>query len=366
MEKVRLFGLHLVPLDVREDARLFRSALDELLRAYNQHDGYAALPEVEKQALLNRELVSKRPLFPLEPAFSETTNRVISTWRMVAKAHRRFGPNVIDSVIASMTTAPSDVLTMLLYAHEVGVNLAVDLVPLFETIDDLERAPEIMETLFNNVLYMEHLKTRGLRQQIMLGYSDNKDGGYLSSNWNLYVAQQALSEVCAKYTIDIRIVSRARRQHWPRRWPTAQFCCQPPGVMRGGIGIHGAGRGNGLPLQQRAHRLPPLAAGDARRADGGRFANAPRSRALEWRQAMHKLADVGEKTYRKFVYETPGFLDSYQATPINELARLPRSAVVRQSARRAASKPCALSPGCFRGCRAARLSRSLVRCRDGA
>ncbi len=325
MEKVRLFGLHLVPLDVREDARLYRSTLDELLRAYGQHEDYAALPEVEKQALLNRELVSKRPLFPLEPAFSETTNRVIATWRMVAKAHRRFGPNVIDSVIASMTTAPSDTLTMLLFAHEVGVNLAVDLVPLFETIDDLERAPEIMETLFNNALYMEHLKTRGLRQQIMLGYSDsNKDGGYLSSNWNLYVAQQALSEVCAKYTIDLELFHGRGGSIGRGGGPTNRaILSQPPGVMRGRIKITEQGEVIAYRysnahiayrhLQQVMHAVL-TAVGRPRR---------PRSSwngARRWRQ----LSQNSEDAYRKFVYETPGFLDYwYQATPINELARLP-------------------------------------------
>src|SRR5690606_24351759 len=175
--------------DIREDARLHIAALDELFRAYGQCDNYAQLPEAEKQALLTREILSRRPFFPAEPQFSETTNRVISTWRMIAEAQRRYGKMVIDSVIASMSTAPSDILTMLLLGREVGVQNDVDLVPLFETIDDLKAAPEVMEGLFNNPEYRKHLEARGMRQQIMLGYSDsNKDGGYLASNWNLYVA----------------------------------------------------------------------------------------------------------------------------------------------------------------------------------
>ena len=325
MEKVRLFGLHLVPLDVREDARLHRAALDELLRAYGQHDGYATLAETDKQALLNRELITKRPLFPIEPAFSETTNRIIATWRMIATAHRKYGTNVIDSVITSMTTAPSDVLNMLIFAHEVGDSPAVDLVPLFETIDDLERAPEIMEVLFNNALYMEHLQTRGLRQQIMLGYSDsNKDGGYLSSNWNLYVAQQALSEMCAKYNVDLELFHGRGGSIGRGGGPTNRaILSQPPGVMRGRIKITEQGEVIAYRysnaniayrhLQQVMHAVL-TAVGSPTHPEV----------KLEWRQAMHKLSEVGERTYRKFVYETPGFLDYwYQATPINELARLP-------------------------------------------
>lgn len=325
MEKVRLFGLHLVPLDVREDARLFRSTLDELLRAYHQHEGYAKLPEDEKQAILNHELLSKRPLFPLEPAFSETTNRVIATWRMIARAHRRYGTNVIDCVITSMTTAPSDVLTMLLYAREVGVSASIDLVPLFETIDDLERAPQIMETLFNNPIYMEHLKGRGLHQQIMLGYSDsNKDGGYLSSNWNLYVAQQALSEMCARYGVDLELFHGRGGSIGRGGGPTNRaILSQPPGVMRGRIKITEQGEVIAYRysnaniafrhLQQVMHAVL-MAVGSP----------TPPEVRPEWRTAMAALSDIGEQTYRKFVYETPGFLDYwYQATPINELARLP-------------------------------------------
>src|SRR5690606_24010370 len=97
IQKVKMFGLHLVPLDIREDARLHIAALDELFRAYGQCDNYAQLPEAEKQALLTREILSRRPFFPAEPQFSETTNRVISTWRMIAEAQRRYGKMVIDS-----------------------------------------------------------------------------------------------------------------------------------------------------------------------------------------------------------------------------------------------------------------------------
>ncbi len=325
MEKVRLFGLHLVPLDIREDARLHRSTLDELMRCYGQVTEYTALPEAEKQAILNRELAGMRPLFPIEPAFSETTNRVIATWRMIAQAHRRYGTRVIDSVIASMSTAPSDILSMLLFAREVGVSEQVDLVPLFETIEDLQHASAIMEALFENPVYMTHLRTRGMRQQIMLGYSDsNKDGGYLSSNWSLYVAQQALSETCARYGVDLELFHGRGGSIGRGGGPTNRaILSQPPLVMRGRIKITEQGEVIAYRysnthiarrhLQQVMHAVL-LALG------------APSELEVrpEWRDAMDVLSTTGETAYRKFVYETPGFLDYwYQATPINELARLP-------------------------------------------
>ena len=122
VRKVQVFGLHLVPLDIREDARLQAATLDELFRRYGIVAHYASLPEAEKQALLSREIANPRPFFPADTtALSETSQRIIATWRMIAEAHRCYSPAVIDTVIASMSQQPSDVLVLLLMATEVGV-----------------------------------------------------------------------------------------------------------------------------------------------------------------------------------------------------------------------------------------------------
>src|SRR5439155_7036278 len=121
VRKVQVFGLHLGPLDIREDARLQAATVGVLFRQYGSVANYAALPEADKQALLSREITNPRPFFPSDTTpFSETTQRIIATWRMIAEAHRRYGPAVIDTVIASMSQQPSDVLAMLLMATEVG------------------------------------------------------------------------------------------------------------------------------------------------------------------------------------------------------------------------------------------------------
>ncbi len=325
MEKVRLFGLHLVPLDVREDARLHRSTVAELLKYYGQVENYADLPEAEKQALLTREISNPRPFFPLDPNFSETTNRVIATWRVIAQAHRRYGKTVIDSVIASMSTAPSDTLTMLLFAREVGVQDDVDLVPLFETIEDLRDASEVMAALFNNPEYHKHLEIRGMRQQIMLGYSDSsKDGGYIASNWNLYMAQQALAEVCGRYGVKLELFHGRGGSIGRGGGPTNRaILAQPPKAFQGPIKITEQG-------EVIAYRYSNEAIA---RRHLQQVMNAvlislgsPLKPEIssEWRSAMNQLSQNSEEAYRKFVYETSGFLDYwYGATPINELARLP-------------------------------------------
>ena len=139
IQKVRLFGLHLVPLDIREDARLHRAALDEIFREYGLCESYLNAPEAERQALLEREIANPRPLFPLEPAFSDTTNMIIATYDgrgapSLWLARDRHGDRQLQ-------LRSDDVLALLLFGARGGINDALDLVPLFETIEDLRSAP---------------------------------------------------------------------------------------------------------------------------------------------------------------------------------------------------------------------------------
>lgn len=335
LSKVELFGLHLVPLDIREDARQHAAALEEMFRYYGRHAHYRQLDESDKQMLLTMEIANPRPFFPIEPKFSEATNRIIATWRMIAQAHRLYGKVVIDTVIASMSQQPSDILALLLLAVEVGVADDVDLVPLFETIDDLQHAPQVMTALFANPEYRKHLAARGSRQQIMIGYSDSgKDGGYLASNWNLYTAQQALAEVCAAHGIALELFHGRGGSIGRGGGPTNQaILSQPPLSMQGAIKITEQGEviayrySNSEIARRHLHQvlnavLVVMAVPPARE---------PRP---EWRDAMDELAESGRKAFRRFVYETRGFVEYWQqATPINELANLPISS--RPAKRRA-------------------------------
>jgi len=329
VRKVRLFGLHLVPLEVREDAGLHAAALDELFNYYGIEQSYSCLPEAEKQKLLTAEIRNKRPLFPSEVMiFTETTQSIIRTWRMIAEAHARYDAIVIDTVIASMTRQPSDVLALLLFAREVGIDNDVYIVPLFETIDDLYRSPEIMETLFDNAEYHKHLVARagkrGLRQQVMIGYSDSsKDGGYLASNWNLYNAQRILSEKCVEKGVSLELFHGRGGSIGRGGGPTNRaILSQPPESLRGGVKITEQG-------EVIAYRY-------SNRGIGHRHLNQVLNAVLlgmglqeqhfvptRYYDVMAQLSELSQSYYRKFVYETDGFLDYWQqATPINELARM--------------------------------------------
>jgi len=325
IQKVRLFGLHLVPLDVREDARVHRAALDEIFRAYGLCESYENASEAERQALLAREIANPRPLFPAEPAFSPVTNRVIATWRMIAEAHRRYGPQVIGTVIASFTTEPSDVLALLLLASEVGVSDALDLVPLFETIQDLENAPRVMDALYAHPVYQAHLARRENAQRVMLGYSDSsKDGGYLASNWGLYRAQRQLAAVSQQHGVLLELFHGRGGSIGRGGGPTNRAIrAQSPRAMQGRISITEQGeviayRYSNAAIARR-HLQQILHAVLSELGTPSYTESKP-----EWRSAMDRLAQAGEDAYRAFVYETPGFLDYWQqATPINELAMMP-------------------------------------------
>ena len=329
VRKVRLFGLHLVPLEVREDANLHVAALDELFSRYAIAQNYSGLPEDEKQELLTAEIRSKRPLFPNDiSVFNEPTQSIIRTWRMIAEAHAKYDSIVIDTVIASMTRQPSDVLAMLLFAREVGIDNDVYIVPLFETIDDLYRSSAIMEKLFDNAEYRKHLVARagkrGLRQQVMIGYSDSgKDGGYLASNWNLYNAQRILTQKCVDKGVSLELFHGRGGSIGRGGGPTNRaILSQPPESLHGGVKITEQG-------EVIAYRY-------SNRGIGHRHLNQVLNAVLmgmgmqerhqapsNYYEVMARLSEISQECYRKFVYESDGFLEYWQqATPINELARM--------------------------------------------
>jgi phosphoenolpyruvate carboxylase len=341
--RVHVFGLHLLPLDIREDAQRHANAVNEMLRAYGIQENYLKLDETEKQRILTDEIRSSRPFFPAEPNFTAPTNEVIRTWRMIHTAHKQYGTTVIDSVIASMTQHPSDILTMLMFASEVGIQDDVDIVPLFETIDDLHQAREILGAVFANPEYRKHLEVRGMRQQVMIGYSDsNKDGGYLASNWGLYIAQQMLSEFCDQHGVTLELFHGRGGSIGRGGGPTNKaILSQPPSSLSGRIKMTEQG-------EVIAYRYSNE---DIARRHLHHVVNAvvvalgapPKANVKpEWRDVMETISETGRVAYRKFVYETSGFLDYWeQATPINELSSLPMS-----------SRPAKRRGGGFAGLRA--------------
>ncbi|MCG8373597.1 MAG: phosphoenolpyruvate carboxylase, partial [Balneolales bacterium] len=194
-------------------SRLHEETVAELLSKGNVIDNYAELSEEEKIRLLDDELKNPRPLSPFRSERSEVANRVMTVFEEI-RDMLTLDPNSFGSYIISMTHGVSDMLEVLLIAKELGlwsyidgkVATKLDVVPLFETIEDLGASANLMAQMFDDPLFRKQVEARGNFQEIMLGYSDsNKDGGYWMANWALNKAQYSLGTMCRQYGIDFRL-----------------------------------------------------------------------------------------------------------------------------------------------------------------
>lgn len=207
VRSVQVFGFHMASLDIRQHARHHRQAASEVFARNEIVEPYIDLPESEKIKVLTHELESPRPWTGGRQAdggfgFSPETNDLLTLFRLIRSAQDANGDDSIKTYIISMTEGVSNLLEVLLLAEDAELFGRLDIVPLFETVDDLLAAPGIMQALFEHPVYARHLRQRGGQQQIMIGYSDsNKDGGYLRANWMLFTAQRKLAEVCLQNNV---------------------------------------------------------------------------------------------------------------------------------------------------------------------
>ncbi len=211
--RAKVFGFHLISLDIRQHSNVHAESVEELFKLAGVIESYDELPEFEKCKILERELKNPRPLLPRKAAMSDLTNSVLRTFEIIQKAIQS-DRDAIGCYIISMTHEVSDMLEVLMLAKEAGmweirdgnVQCPLDIVPLFETVDDLANAEQLMEQLFRNEIYKLHLKARNNFQEMMLGYSDsNKDGGFWMANWSLHKAQEALARICQHHHIAFRL-----------------------------------------------------------------------------------------------------------------------------------------------------------------
>ena len=233
--QARIFGFHLATLDLRQHSERHQAALGEVFARWGLSEDWASLPEEAKVERLTAEILSPRPLTPARLDFSEPTNETLEVFRLARRAHDRMGPAAIDSYVISMTRGASDVLAVLLMAKDAAVADSLDVVPLFESVADLHAAPAIMEQLFANPAYSRHLAARGRGQQVMIGYSDsNKDGGYLSANWELHLAQRALGSLCQREGVRLTLFHGRGGTVGRGGGPTNRaILAQPPESVRG-------------------------------------------------------------------------------------------------------------------------------------
>jgi len=364
LSQARLFGFHLARLDIREHKDKYLGALVAVLR--DQGMDWIALTEVEKIALLEREIGGRRPLVPTRLEFDDETNTTLGLFRLVSDKMQTLGPEAVGSFILSMASDVSDVLAVLLLAKEARLAdlrpdtsaecgwSRVDVVPLFETIEDLENAPAVLDTLLSNPLYRRNVSLRGDSQEVMVGYSDsNKDGGYLTANWKLYVAQARLADVAQRHGVALRLFHGRGGAVGRGGGPAGKaILAQPPGSVRGRLKITEQGEVIAARyfdqeiayrnLEQIVHAVlmasaeqapeeplpnPSPEGRGARQASEGETPPFPSGEGVGggslWAEIMEEVSDAALHAYRALVYDDPNFVRFFQeATPIGELAQL--------------------------------------------
>ncbi|NQY56338.1 MAG: phosphoenolpyruvate carboxylase [Ilumatobacteraceae bacterium] len=213
---VAIFGAHLCGLDMRQNSAVHEHVLDQLLRTAGVCDDYIDRDETDRVELLLAELSSPRLLRVLDADYDEQTSSELAILAEAAAAHAAAGRRAIPHYVISMADSVSDVLEVAVLLKEVGLvhpprpgepaSSQLDIVPLFETINDLAAAATTLDALLSTPLYRDLVASRGDRQEVMIGYSDsNKDGGYLASQWNLYRAQRSLVEAAHRHDVRLRL-----------------------------------------------------------------------------------------------------------------------------------------------------------------
>ena len=327
---VEVFGFHLAVLDLRQNSDVHESVVGELLARAGAADDYAGLAEGDRVALLVRELSGARLLYSPHVGYSPRTTSELEILRAAADIHARFGAVALPNYVISKCASVSDLLEVGVLLKEAGLlrgsALALNIIPLFETIDDLERSSQIMRSAFALPCYRAWLGGRGDWQEVTLGYSDsNKDGGYLAANWALYRAELALVDAFRGAGIKLRLFHGRGGTVGRGGGPSYEaILAQPAGSVPGGLRITEQGeiiasKYSDPDLGRRNLETLVAATLEASLLDSEQIGD----RADVYYTAMSDLAAHALKAYRALVYETPAFIDYFRAaTPIAEIAEL--------------------------------------------
>jgi phosphoenolpyruvate carboxylase len=336
--QAEIYSFNLAHLDIRQESSSHADALNEvteylqiLPRSYNE------LTEAERSLWLITELQTRRPLIPAELPFSAKTREIIETFRMVRKLQQEFGLEICQTYVISMSHEVSDLLEVLLLAKEAGLydpatgSGSLHVVPLFETVEDLKRAPSVLSQLLELPMYKAYLaggytqlSSGSALQEVMLGYSDsNKDSGFLSSNWEIYKAQQALQQTTEQYGVEIKIFHGRGGSVGRGGGPAYEAILSQPGrSINGRIKITEQGE-----VLASKYSLPELALYNLETITTAVIqASLLRTSFDElqpWHEVMEELATRSRQHYRALIYEQPDLVDFFhQVTPIEEISQL--------------------------------------------
>jgi phosphoenolpyruvate carboxylase len=365
LRQVAAFDFYLARLDLRQHSMRHTAALIEITRTLGFARDYGQMDEEERLAWLTQELSTLRPLASPDARYSTETTETLNVFRVARRAFDEICPNAIGTYIVSMTREVSDLLAVLVLAKEAGLvggrddegtgrqgdgatgrwddgatrrnrksslrrpvppSPSLPVAPLFETIDDLRRAPQVMRRLFEIGVYRRLLEANGNLQEVMIGYSDSsKDGGILTSSWELYKAQENLWEVAREHGVELRLFHGRGGTVGRGGGPSHEaILAQPPDTVASRIKITEQGE-----VVSSKYGLPEIALRSLELTTAATVAaSLPHKKRgnrqfAKWKEAMELISQDAFAAYRRFTRETEGFYDYFiQATPVEELQHL--------------------------------------------
>jgi phosphoenolpyruvate carboxylase len=329
---VENFGTHLCGLDVRQNSAIHDQVIAELFAVAGTAANYTELPEAERITLLIAELVSARPLCSPWATYSELTQSELAINDAIAVAVKRHGSRIVPHYVISKAESVSDVLEVAVLLKEAGLltpgpspHTSLDIVPLFETIDDLERSADIITTLLAIPEYRSMVAARNNWQEVMIGYSDsNKDGGYLTSTWSLYEAQSQLVDVVRAAGVRLRLFHGRGGTVGRGGGPAYEaVLAQPIGSVDRSLRITEQGEMVAAKFSQPSTARRNLETIVAATLEASLTTGTVLGIDDAFGKVLNTLSADSMKAYRSLVYDDPKFVEFFRSiTPVAEISRL--------------------------------------------
>lgn len=321
--QVQCFGFHLARLDIRQNSVFHEKALEQILKAASVAEAdFSRWDEAKRAAFLSEELKSPRPFLVSGASAGPEADQVLACYRVLKEHIDQFGHEGIGALIVSMTRSLSDLLVVYVFMREVGImDVPLPVVPLFETIEDLQQSPEILDAFLSHPVTLQRREHMPPMQEVMLGYSDsNKDGGILASRWSIHQAERALTQTAARHNAQLRFfhgiggtISRGGGKY--HRFLESM----PQGSMSGAIKLTVQGETIAQQfanLLNATYNLEMLLSGTALQTGYSRLPSPPPGFTHE---VMEKLSSLALERYQELI-RRPGFIRFYsEVTPIDVL-----------------------------------------------
>jgi phosphoenolpyruvate carboxylase len=335
LRTARALGLHLAELDVREHSARHHEALGAVYDALGELDKpYAELTRAERTVLLARELEGGRPLVRRHYGLPEKAADVLATFDLLHDVQHELGPQVAQTYIVSMCQGVDDILAVTVLAREAFMvelhndpRSSIDLVPLFETVEELSQAGRLLDELLSVPGYRRHVRNRGDLQEVMLGYSDsNKGAGITTSQWEIHRAQRQLRDIAAKHGVRLRLFHGRGGSVGRGGGPSAEAVASAPfGTVDATMKVTEQGEvvSDKYSLPSLAqHNLEIMLAAMLEATVLHRTARQDEATLDRWDEAMTVVSDAARAAYRRLV-ERPGLPEFFAtATPVDELSKL--------------------------------------------